>query len=119
MYVFLFFFSSRRRHTRSLCDWSSDVCSSDLVSVGGVLGHELSAAGLSDLFHISRMGPNPFHLAGQVLGITRGKVYPGALRCYPFSDASQAAEVGSPACLRGVPDACAGLRQVAKSRDRQ
>src|SRR5438132_583627 len=23
-----FFFSSRRRHTRSLCDWSSDVCSS-------------------------------------------------------------------------------------------
>src|SRR5437588_835874 len=26
----LFFFSSRRRHTSSLCDWSSDVCSSDL-----------------------------------------------------------------------------------------
>src|SRR5260221_9131544 len=23
---FCFFFSSRRRHTRSLCDWSSDVC---------------------------------------------------------------------------------------------
>src|SRR5436190_15010626 len=28
----VFFFSSRRRHTRSLCDWSSDVCSSDLMS---------------------------------------------------------------------------------------
>src|SRR5215211_7866811 len=28
--VSFFFFSSRRRHTRSLCDWSSDVCSSDL-----------------------------------------------------------------------------------------
>src|SRR5260221_40196 len=27
-----FFFSSRRRHTRSLCDWSSDVCSSDLLA---------------------------------------------------------------------------------------
>src|SRR5436190_12625701 len=27
-----FFFSSRRRHTRSLCDWSSDVCSSDLFA---------------------------------------------------------------------------------------
>ena len=26
-----FFFSSRRRHTTSLCDWSSDVCSSDLM----------------------------------------------------------------------------------------
>src|SRR5690242_21373979 len=25
-----FFFSSRRRHTRLTCDWSSDVCSSDL-----------------------------------------------------------------------------------------
>src|SRR2546430_13646793 len=25
----LFFFSSRRRHTRFDCDWSSDVCSSD------------------------------------------------------------------------------------------
>src|SRR5476649_2876000 len=29
-YILFFFFSSRRRHTRSLCDWSSDVCSSDL-----------------------------------------------------------------------------------------
>src|SRR2546427_3500694 len=26
----VFFFSSRRRHTRFDCDWSSDVCSSDL-----------------------------------------------------------------------------------------
>src|SRR6266571_9472997 len=25
----IFFFSSRRRHTRLTCDWSSDVCSSD------------------------------------------------------------------------------------------
>src|SRR5437762_5971374 len=29
-----FFFSSRRRHTRYIGDWSSDVCSSDLVSAG-------------------------------------------------------------------------------------
>src|SRR5438045_7979504 len=28
-----FFFSSRRRHTRCLSDWSSDVCSSDLKTV--------------------------------------------------------------------------------------
>src|SRR2546430_13082804 len=27
-----FFFSSRRRHTRFDCDWSSDVCSSDLLA---------------------------------------------------------------------------------------
>src|SRR6266853_4493485 len=29
-----FFFSSRRRHTRFDCDWSSDVCSSDLPACG-------------------------------------------------------------------------------------
>src|SRR5207249_8975866 len=29
-FIFVFFFSSRRRHTRSKRDWSSDVCSSDL-----------------------------------------------------------------------------------------
>src|SRR6266487_1624773 len=29
-FVFVFFFSSRRRHTRWTGDWSSDVCSSDL-----------------------------------------------------------------------------------------
>src|SRR2546430_7056072 len=28
---YVFFFSSRRRHTRFDCDWSSDVCSSDLA----------------------------------------------------------------------------------------
>src|SRR5882762_1745613 len=30
----MFFFSSRRRHTRFKCDWSSDVCSSDLETLG-------------------------------------------------------------------------------------
>src|SRR4051812_30090734 len=30
--LYFFFFSSRRRHTRLTCDWSSDVCSSDLKS---------------------------------------------------------------------------------------
>src|SRR6266567_7799104 len=32
LFIFFFFFSSRRRHTRFDCDWSSDVCSSDLAS---------------------------------------------------------------------------------------
>src|SRR5260370_10256277 len=30
---YFFFFSSRRRHTRFKCDWSSDVCSSDLSMI--------------------------------------------------------------------------------------
>src|SRR2546427_8471597 len=33
MFMFFFFFSSRRRHTRFDCDWSSDVCSSDLTAI--------------------------------------------------------------------------------------
>src|SRR2546428_9057010 len=32
-----FFFSSRRRHTRSDRDWSSDVCSSDLLALARVM----------------------------------------------------------------------------------
>src|SRR6266480_4859680 len=32
VFFFFFFFSSRRRHTRLTCDWSSDVCSSDLLA---------------------------------------------------------------------------------------
>src|SRR5690348_3028917 len=32
LFFFFFFFSSRRRHTRWTGDWSSDVCSSDLVN---------------------------------------------------------------------------------------
>src|SRR5258705_2302674 len=45
-----FFFSSRRRHTRCLSDWSSDVCSSDLLSlslVAELLLRSLSRRGYS------------------------------------------------------------------------
>src|SRR5205814_6606968 len=40
----IFFFSSRRRHTRCLSDWSSDVCSSDLVT------HFVAGLGTSGTF---------------------------------------------------------------------
>src|SRR2546430_13566284 len=36
--IFSFFFSSRRRHTRFDCDWSSDVCSSDLNELATLSG---------------------------------------------------------------------------------
>src|SRR5258705_5430462 len=36
-----FFFSSRRRHTRCLSDWSSDVCSSDLVRAADFAHHDI------------------------------------------------------------------------------
>src|SRR2546430_10454742 len=35
--IIFFFFSSRRRHTRFDCDWSSDVCSSDLKDLPALL----------------------------------------------------------------------------------
>src|SRR5204863_2465144 len=56
-HVYDFFFSSRRRHTRSLRDWSSDVCSSDLPifvgetysvsATGGLSGNPVTFSSLS------------------------------------------------------------------------
>src|SRR4051794_6588623 len=56
-----FFFSSRRRHTRWTGDWSSDVCSSDLVQDERGLGRPpLVEGGLADA------GPSGDLLDGQV-----------------------------------------------------
>src|SRR5260370_15437641 len=43
MQLLLIFFSSRRRHTRFKCDWSSDVCSSDLKSLREKMKTEMEA----------------------------------------------------------------------------
>src|SRR6266542_2163584 len=48
--TYLFFFSCRRRHTSCYRDWSSDVCSSDLVGVGACVR---SADGLLRLIAIT------------------------------------------------------------------
>src|SRR2546427_8312561 len=45
---FFFFFSSRRRHTRFDCDWSSDVCSSDLMSTERIIVDESVAGDFLD-----------------------------------------------------------------------
>src|SRR5262249_59008146 len=62
--VFCFFFSSRRRHTRLVSDWSSDVCSSDLGAGGparhlrrllsALAGHRALGHHQSCLRHLSR-----------------------------------------------------------------
>src|SRR6267142_4923046 len=46
-FFFFFFFSSRRRHTSLTCDWSSDVCSSDLFASAATL-YEV---GFNHFFH--------------------------------------------------------------------
>src|SRR6266478_6450535 len=48
MFFFFFFFSSRRRHTRFDCDWSSDVCSSDL-DVNGLRIADRKHIGLAEM----------------------------------------------------------------------
>src|SRR2546430_6805161 len=48
-----FFFSSRRRHTRFDCDWSSDVCSSDLLNVAW-LEEPVPADDLDGYAHLRR-----------------------------------------------------------------
>src|SRR5207247_6965592 len=56
----LFFFSSRRRHTRSTRDWSSDVCSSDLVTVytegTGVISDDKLSALVQEHFDLRPKG---------------------------------------------------------------
>src|SRR4030066_1085664 len=62
--IFYFFFSSRRRHTRFKCDWSSDVCSSDLptilgVAVGGGADIVMRLAKAALLRPLDQPNPNP------------------------------------------------------------
>src|SRR2546427_3601318 len=60
-----FFFSSRRRHTRFDCDWSSDVCSSDLVGGAAAFG----ARGGRDRGHCGL--PRERHLIGALEVLAR------------------------------------------------
>src|SRR6266481_7278823 len=62
--MFFFFFSSRRRHTRWNCDWSSDVCSSDLR-------HQSEAA---DGYPTPRRGKRPRGLRLQWVGSEERRV---------------------------------------------
>src|SRR5437763_2270476 len=65
---FSFFFSSRRRHTRYIGDWSSDVCSSDLVGNRAVLvraGHAVDAKAPGRVM-VAERAPHPRGLDEQL-----------------------------------------------------
>src|SRR5437899_4363223 len=71
----LFFFSSRRRHTRCLSDWSSDVCSSDLVTTSLKKGQRVSLVNFGTFTvakRKARLGRNP--RTGEALRIPAAKV---------------------------------------------
>src|SRR5690349_8799719 len=57
-----FFFSSRRRHTRSLRDWSSDVCSSDLLQADGSLTGSFKIE-RQGFYRIELEGPHGEHVS--------------------------------------------------------
>src|SRR4030042_4506721 len=93
------FFSSRRRHTRCSRDWSSDVCSSDLIAIDHE-GHYFIAAkfdageGTSPKILIQRPGKPPQvlklqdfldHWSGQLIFFTSKASYTGDIAKFDFS----------------------------------
>src|SRR5256884_283970 len=83
--MFFFFFSSRRRHTRCSRDWSSDVCSSDLIPVACVLGRgkkmiQLKVNGVEQSFDGEPEMPLLWYLR-DVLDLTGSKFGCGAGLC--------------------------------------
>src|SRR5262245_63792175 len=76
----LFFFSSRRRHTRCLSDWSSDVCSSDLDLAVAVrfVGREIEVDDPPRDLKVVDQDPAPGTLKrpGTVVTLTLGPIVP-------------------------------------------
>src|SRR2546427_10265593 len=82
MFLFshFFFFSSRRRHTRFDCDWSSDVCSSDLCggSEPTVLPNEIPAGNKAT---VALDTLTPVSGAAVAIGRDSGGIYAMSLVC--------------------------------------
>src|SRR5256885_6670607 len=89
-YVF-FFFSSRRRHTRLQGDWSSDVCSSDLIGVARRVA----------VVDVGEDAPPPLVLINP--------------RIVPASDVLETAEEG---CL-SIPDVYGDVEQIGRASCRE
>src|SRR3712207_6321068 len=64
--ILFFFFSSRRRHTRYWRDWSSDVCSSDLVMVPMWMHPMAIACGNTFVLKPSERDPSASNLVAEL-----------------------------------------------------
>src|SRR2546421_1306957 len=97
--TYVFFFSSRRRHTRSDRDWSSDVCSSDLIGLadaGKIAGEAFDAAGL----RLAAGDPKNIREAGERLG---GRIGVGRLGIVYEQHRSEERRVGKECRSRWSP----------------
>src|SRR2546427_11479938 len=101
LFFFFFFFSSRRRHTRFDCDWSSDVCSSDLV---------LRVGADPSYLYVALAGRPSFDSARYVVGIDTYRRDRGQFRLPGVAGATGA---GGSAVAGGLDDTRAGRLMVA------
>src|SRR2546421_5202169 len=102
--MIVFFFSSRRRHTRSDRDWSSDVCSSDLASPApphealrcrscAKFGPPCTIGQLDDVYEIDRYYP----MAKPALTLHRLELFLAVLDEGGVGRAAQACHISQPA----------------------
>src|SRR5258705_4662171 len=89
-----FFFSSRRRHTRCLSDWSSDVCSSDLRHFGISRTDVIAHSYMGVMVGVYAM-KYPAHV-NRVVQI--GPMQPNAAKQYP----AHLTEIGRASCRERV-----------------
>src|SRR2546430_12862496 len=76
-----FFVSSRRRHTRFDCDWSSDVCSSDLFHLAAIVSGQAEAD--TDLgYRVNLDGTRAVLDACRALGTCPRVVFASSLAVY-------------------------------------
>src|SRR5205085_5788687 len=80
-----FFFSSRRRHTRFDCDWSSDVCSSDLA-------HPTEATATMDTQPPEQVRPTTPHIPGPPTVVPAGWETLRVLAGNPAGESQEARE---------------------------
>src|SRR5438034_6773923 len=103
--VCIFFFSSRRRHTRSLCDWSSDVCSSDLAKMVArhphVFGDQQVANAEEVLRNWERRKAEEAEAAGRSEETPLDRV-PVALPALAWTNGMQKREIGRASCRERV-----------------